>query len=261
MSSSINTVNILGYQISNSGLTGDVELAWRLIKSDNAGHYMACANPHSLVVASGDTLFKSSLKNADILVPDGAGIVLAAKVLNLPLNERVAGTEFFLGLTEIAEKNGGLNYFFLGSTAEVLVLIAQRLKVNFPSIKVCGTYSPPFRDEFSEEDNARMIDAVNSSKPDVLWVGMTAPKQEKWIYENRSKLHVPFIAAIGAAFDFYAGTKKRSSAFWQKMGLEWLPRFLKEPQRLWERNLKSTPIFLGWVLSERMKKSRRYHLN
>jgi N-acetylglucosaminyldiphosphoundecaprenol N-acetyl-beta-D-mannosaminyltransferase len=83
---------------------------------------------------------------------------------------------------------------------------------------------------------------------------MTAPKQEKWIYENQAKLQVPLIGAIGAAFDFFAGTKKRSSGFWQRLGLEWLPRFLKEPRRLWERNLKSIPIFLYWIARERLKK-------
>jgi len=91
----------------------------------------------------------------------------------------------------------------------------------------------------------------------VLWLGKTAPKQEKWIYENQSKLQVPFIAAIGAVFDFYAGTKNRSSDFWINVGLEWLPRFFKEPGRLWERNFKSTPIFLGWVMKEKIKQMMR----
>lgn len=99
-----------------------------------------------------------------------------------------------------------------------------------------------------------MISAVNNARPHVLWVGMTAPKQEKWIYKNKAKLQVPFIGAIGAVFDFYAGTKERSSDFWIKMGLEWLPRFLKEPKRLWERNMKSTPIFLWRIIREKYLK-------
>jgi N-acetylglucosaminyldiphosphoundecaprenol N-acetyl-beta-D-mannosaminyltransferase len=103
---------------------------------------------------------------------------------------------------------------------------------------------------FDESDNQKMITAVNKAKPDILWVGMTAPKQEKWIYENKDRLNVPFIAAIGAVFDFYAGNKMRSSPFWIDLGLEWLPRFIKEPKRLWERNLKSTPVFLWWILRQ-----------
>ena len=106
---------------------------------------------------------------------------------------------------------------------------------DFPNIKVT-THSPPFKPEFSEEDNRQMIEAINQASPDVLWVGMTAPKQEKWIYQNKDKLNVKFIGAIGAVFDFYAGTVKRSSPWFQKHGLEWLPRLLQEPRLLWYRN-------------------------
>ena len=118
---------------------------------------------------------------------------------------------------------------------------------------VCGLLSPPFKPNFSDAENAAMVSAINETRPDVLWVGMTAPKQEKWIYQNRDKLKVPLIAAIGAVFDFYAGTKIRSSDFWQRLGLEWFPRFLKEPKRLWERNMKSTPIFVSWIVKEKIR--------
>jgi N-acetylglucosaminyldiphosphoundecaprenol N-acetyl-beta-D-mannosaminyltransferase len=226
-------LDLFGYQISNKGLAGDVNSALDFIKSGDSGHYMACVNPHSLTVAAKDNVFQQALKRADILIPDGTGIVIAAKILGLPCTEKVAGTDFFLGLSREANKRGGIRYFL--------------------AIEVCGTYSPPFKTEFSQEDNSAMISVINNARPDVLWIGMTAPKQEKWIYENRSKLQVPFIAAIGAVFDFYAGTKNRSSEFWIRIGLEWLPRFLKEPKRLWERNLKSTPIFLWWVMKEKIK--------
>jgi len=246
------------YSISNIGLAGDVCFALEAIKNKSTGAYMACANPHSLVIASKDVLFESALKNADILLPDGTGIIIAAKILGLPCTEKVAGTDFFLGLSRKAnEEKRGIKYFFLGSSKKTLKLIEERMKRDFPCIEVCGTYSPPFKAKFSKEENEAMIDAVNNAGADVLWVGMTAPKQEKWIYENRDKLDVPFAAAIGAVFDFYAGTRKRSSGFWITIGLEWLPRFLKEPGRLWERNLKSTPIFLGWVLKEKIKQMMR----
>ena len=98
-----------------------------------------------------------------------------------------------------------------------------------------------------------MIEAVNTAKPDVLWVGMTAPKQEKWIYQNRDKLDVKFIGAIGAVFDFYAGTVKRPHPIFQKMGLEWLPRLCSEPRRLWRRNFVSNPLFMLRVIKARLK--------
>jgi len=252
----MSSLDLFGYQISNKGLAGNVISALDFIKSGDLGHYMACANPHSLTVAAKDNIFRQALKRADILIPDGTGIIIAAKILGLPCTEKVAGTDFFLGLSREANKRGGIKYFFLGSSEKVLGLIEERMKRDFPAFEVCGTYSPPFKAEFSKEENEAMIDAVNNVRPDVLWVGMTAPKQEKWIYENRDKLNVPFMAAIGAVFDFYAGTKQRSSGFWITIGLEWLPRFLKEPRRLWERNLKSTPIFLWWIIKEKIRQIR-----
>lgn len=247
------TADLFGYTISAAGLQEDVATSFDLIKSGKSSHYLACANPHSMVVASKDSLFRDALKNASLLVPDGAGIVLAAALLKKPTIERVAGFEFFKALSDHASHQGGTRYFFLGSSKHVLDLIESRFRKEYPNITVCGTLSPPFKSEFSEEENNAMVSMVNAAYPDVLWVGMTAPKQEKWIYQNRDKLKVPFIGAIGAVFDFYAGTKKRSSPFWQKLGLEWLPRFLKEPRRLWERNLKSTPIFLWWIVRERIR--------
>ncbi|MEA4949331.1 MAG: WecB/TagA/CpsF family glycosyltransferase [Petrimonas sp.] len=245
--------NIFGYRISRRGIHDDIKCIYDIILSGEPGHYLACANPHSLVVAASDPLFRDALQNADLLVPDGVGVLLASKLLKDSVKERVAGFEVFKALSEHAANHGGARYFFLGSSRHVLDLIATRMQREFPFITICGTYSPPFRDSFSESENKMMIEAINQATPDVLWVGMTAPKQEKWIYQNRNKLKVPFIGAIGAVFDFYAGTKKRSSPFWQKLGLEWLPRFLKEPRRLLERNLKSTPIFLWWVLKEKLK--------
>jgi len=244
---------LFGYNISRCKTTEITAEAFELSKESSKGSYMACANPHSLTVAANDNIFQQALKSFDILIPDGTGIIIAAKILGLPCTEKVAGTDFFLGLSCEANKRRGVKYFFLGSSEKVLKLIEERMKRDFPAIEVCGIYSPPFKTEFSQEDNSAMISAINNAQPDVLWVGMTAPKQEKWIYENKSKLQVPFIAAIGAVFDFYAGTKNRSSDFWIRIGLEWLPRFLKEPRRLWERNLKSTPIFLGWVMKEKIK--------
>jgi N-acetylglucosaminyldiphosphoundecaprenol N-acetyl-beta-D-mannosaminyltransferase len=246
--------NLFGYQVSCRGIDGDIALARQLIASKTAGRFLACANPHSLVVASQDEAFSRALKAADLLIPDGKGILLAGRALSLPIQERVAGSEFFRGLTVALSKEGGGRYFFLGSTRQVLRLITERLAREFPNIEVCGTLSPPFRAEFSDEENRAMVAAVNDAQPDVLWVGMTAPKQEKWIDENRKRLQVPLIGAIGAVFDFYAGTKKRSAVFWQSLGLEWLPRFLREPRRLWERNLKSTPLFLYWIAREMIRK-------
>jgi len=254
ITAALNVSSLFGYWVSHQGAQGDIAKTREFIASGGHGHYMACANPHSLVVASRDQQFCKALKCADLLIPDGAGILVAARALNLPIKERVAGFEFFQGLSVELAKNGGGRYFFIGSSEHVLGLITQNLNLEFPEITVCGTLSPPYKPEFSAEENAAMVAAINAAQPDVLWVGMTAPKQEKWIYENRGKLEVPFTGAIGAVFDFYAGTRQRSSGFWQRIGLEWLPRFFREPRRLWERNMKSTPIFLYWIAKEKIKR-------
>jgi len=244
-------VDILGFRISAEGLERDVARAVEWVEAKHSCRYMACANPHSLVVAFRDRQFRDALQKADLLTPDGVGIVLAARFLNRPLTRRVIGYDFFTALTASLAMKKETKYFFLGSSEQVLELMVRRLEREFPFITVSGTYAPPYRDSFSDEENALMIEAINEARPDVLWVGMTAPKQEKWIYENRARLQVPFISAVGAVFDFYAGTAERSPLIWQNLGMEWLYRFLREPERLWERNLVSTPKFIWMVLREK----------
>jgi N-acetylglucosaminyldiphosphoundecaprenol N-acetyl-beta-D-mannosaminyltransferase len=254
---------VLGYHVSTRGLKADVSLALEMAGSTASTDVVDCINPHSIVVAKEDREFREALSRASILLPDGAGIVLGAKLLGLPIRERVAGTEFFLSLSELAQEKGGLRYFFLGSTPTVLDTIQRKLAQDFPSIRVCGTQSPPFREAFSPQENRAMVQAVNEAKPHVLWVGMTAPKQEKWIEANRTVLEVPLVCAVGAVFDFYSGAKKRAPEWARNLGLEWLPRLLREPRRLWRRNLRSTPIFLKdiaiEVMSARRNEKRRNH--
>lgn len=142
-------------------------------------------------------------------------------------------------------------FYFLGSTPETLAAIERRMVLDYPNLILAGTFSPPFKADYSEAELADMIDAINASSADVLWVGLTAPKQEKWIHQNRARLNVRFAGAIGAVFDFYTGRIKRSHPVYQKLGLEWLPRLLQEPRRLWRRMGVSAPIFLWHVFRQR----------
>jgi len=248
-----NTVDLFGFRISAEGLEHDVDQAERWVGEGGGFRYMACANPHSLVVATTDEVFRNALQGADLVTPDGVGIVLATNFLNLPLHQRVVGYDFFMALTKRLAAKGGKRFFFLGSSDRVLQRIVERFNREFPAIEICGTYTPPFRDAFSADENEKMVAAVNAARPDVLWVGMTAPKQEKWIFENRNNLMVPFASAIGAVFEFYAGTTVRAPEVWQRMGLEWFYRFAREPSRLWERNLVSTPKFIRMVLKAKFR--------
>jgi len=204
-------------------------------------------NPHSYCIAEKDAKFKSALLDSDILLPDGIGIVWASKMLSDEKVSKIAGYDIFIYLLEYLEKMNG-KCFFLGASQEALTLIRAKALLEYPNVTI-EVYSPPYKNEFTEEDSAVMCSKVNSFNPDVLFVGMTAPKQEKWVHEYRDVLNAEIICCIGAVFDFYAGTVKRPSQFWISIGLEWLPRFLKEPKRLAERNLVSTPKFIFEVLS------------
>ncbi len=243
--------NILGYTISNKSLNGNVAAALDIIKQNHKG-YVACMNPHSYIVALKDTLFSESLKKANILLPDGTGIIIASNILNGDIKKRVAGYEFFEGLSSATNRNGKVKHFFLGSSETVLNLIREKFELEYKNIQLVGTYSPPYKNEFDKNDTLKMIDAVNHAEPDILWVGMTAPKQEKWIYENIDQLDVNIACAIGAVFDFYAGTISRSPKWAIKYGLEWLPRLIREPARLFKRNFISSPQFLYCVFREKL---------
>jgi N-acetylglucosaminyldiphosphoundecaprenol N-acetyl-beta-D-mannosaminyltransferase len=246
-------VKLFGYSVSNNGLKGDIQFGWRVINSSERSKYVACATSNSLIVASKDIIFQKALKNADLLIPDSFGILLAARILRLPIPEQVTGFDFFVEFTKFFNKKGGGRFFFLGSTETVLKLIVNKLGKNFPQIHVCGTFSPPFKDNFSKRENEAMIKAINQAVPDVLWIGMSAPKQEKWIFENRKFLNVSLIVAIGAVFDFYAETIKRPNKIWQKLGMEWFIRFIKEPKRIWKRALISIPHFFIMMISEKIR--------
>ena len=142
----------------------------------------------------------------------------------------------------------------MGSTPKNLEKIKNKMALRYPNITIAGTFSPPFKSQFNDDDEIKMINEINRAKPDVLWVGMTAPKQEKWIYKNKEKLDVYFIGAIGAVFDFFTGNVKRPQSWFLKHGLEWLPRLIQEPKRLWRRNMVSGPAFILSVLKHRFKK-------
>ena len=208
-------------------------------------------NAHSYNTALKDKLFAEALMNGDALVPDGASIVMACRKLHAVSQpkERIAGWDLFVFEMDKLNRKGG-KCFFMGSSEKVLALIRQRAAVDYPNIEI-ETYSPPYKPEFSQEDNQAIIDAINRAKPDLLWIGMTAPKQEKWTYAHWKKLNVHcHVGNIGAVFDFYAGTVKRAPLWWQRHGLEWAYRLLKEPRRMWRRYVVGNMLFLYNVYKE-----------
>jgi len=210
-------------------------------------HWLACINPHSYVVARRDDAFSTALRAARWLIPDGVGIVIAGRILGRPLPGRITGADIFDGVMAHLNTTGSA-VFFLGGTEHTLDLIKDKLAVNYPKIRLAGTYSPTFKPEYTAVEINHMVELVNNSDADVLWVGLTAPKQEKWIHANCDRLNVSFAGAVGAVFDFYTGQVKRSPLIYRRLGLEWLPRLLQQPKRLWRRMFISAPIFLLNVL-------------
>jgi len=202
-------------------------------------------NAHSYNNALKDELFAEALTNGDALIPDGVSIVKAFKWKHWPNGpkERIAGADLFQMEMDRLSARGG-RCFFLGSSEKVLSMIKERAAKDYPNIEVL-TYSPPYKPEFSDEENREMINVVNAADPDLLWIGMTAPKQEKWAYAHWKELNIHcHCGTIGAVFDFYAGTVQRAPLFWQRHGLEWLYRLLKEPRRMWRRYIIGNALFL-----------------
>ena len=249
------TENVLGYQITNAASNLCVNQIIKWIKEDGLPRSFVCANPHSMIVAEKDELFQEAIHDSDLVTPDGTGIVLASKILGGSIRQRVTGSDIFEGVCNKLNEIGGMSCFFLGSTEKTLIAIKEKMSEEYPNIVFAGSYSPPYKPEFNEKENRLMINAVNEVNPDVLWVGMTAPKQEKWVYQHKEHLKVKFVGSVGAVFDFYIGQVKRSHPFMQKIGLEWLPRLIQEPCRLFRRNFVSSPLFLYRVYGQRFRKN------
>lgn len=210
-------------------------------------------NAFSYDNARKDVLFSEALQKGDVLIPDGISIVKACRFLNAKSQpkERIAGWDLFVYEMEKLNRVGG-KVMFLGSSDAVLNLIRQRVAEKYPKIEV-DTYSPPYKPVFSDEDNEAMISAINHSNPDLLWIGMTAPKQEKWAYTHLDRLDVHcHIGTIGAVFDFFAGTVKRAPERWQRAGLEWLYRLLSEPRRMWRRYFIGNAKFIYYIMVEKI---------
>lgn len=208
-------------------------------------------NAHSYNTALKDDFFAEALMKGDALIPDGASIVMACRKLKAKSQpkERIAGWDLFTMEMERLNRKGG-TCFFMGSSEKVLKLIREKGKTVYPNIRI-ETYSPPYKPEFSEAENREIIEAINRANPDLLWIGMTAPKQEKWAYRHWNELHIHcHCGTIGAVFDFFAGTMERAPMWWQEHSLEWLYRLIKEPKRMWRRYIIGNTLFIRNVMRE-----------
>jgi N-acetylglucosaminyldiphosphoundecaprenol N-acetyl-beta-D-mannosaminyltransferase len=208
-------------------------------------YLISTLNANAFNVCLKDRDFYNALLHSDILIPDGIGVVMASGFITGNRLKKISGYDLFIYEMEQLNESGR-SCFFLGSSAYVLNLIRLRAEVDYPNVKM-GFYSPPYKSVFSREDSQYMIDVVNAFSPEVLFVGMTAPKQEKWAADHFAELHTSHVCCIGAVFDFYAGTVKRAPQWMISLGLEWFYRLVREPKRLWRRYLIGNSVFL-WLL-------------
>jgi len=249
-------VEILGIKINNLSMQKAVEEIEKFIK-EKSSKYIVTPNLDHLVKLQKDSEFKKIYNEAHLVLCDGLPIVWISRILGMPLKERVAGSDLFIELCKVSAQKG-YKLFFLGGRENASVKASEVLRRKYPGIRIVGIYSPPFGFEKNKEENEKIIKMIKEAKPDILFVGLGAPKQEKWIYAHYRELGVPVSIGIGASFEFAAGIIKRAPKFLQKIGLEWFWRILTEPKRLWRRYLVDDMRFLvKIILTVILKKNER----
>jgi|APIni6443716594_1056825.scaffolds.fasta_scaffold79003_2 N-acetylglucosaminyldiphosphoundecaprenol N-acetyl-beta-D-mannosaminyltransferase len=238
-----NSVNLFGLSISNLTFE-EALLAIRAYLEDNRKHYIFTPNTDHVVRLQRDPLFKKAYERASLVLPDGAPLLWASRLLKCPLKERVTGIDLFFSLCSLAAARGYRAYF-LGARPDVLRRAMGRLSHQFDTLRIAGSHHGYFKSDDSP------IGLINTARPDILFVGMGSPKQELWIHGNISKIDTRVALCVGGSFDILAGDKKRAPYLLQKVGMEWAWRMILEPRRLWRRYLIDDMKFLKLVLNER----------
>jgi N-acetylglucosaminyldiphosphoundecaprenol N-acetyl-beta-D-mannosaminyltransferase len=220
---------------------------WR---AKGESHYVTITNPHSVMLCHRDKKMREATTGAALTMPDGVGIIIAANILGYKSNGRVTGPTLMLKVCDWGRKYG-YRHFLYGGAKGIAERLAVRLSNIYPGLKVVGTYCPPFRHLSAIEDED-IVKKINATKPDIIWVSLGAPKQEKWMAAHLSKVHATAMIGVGAAFDFHSGNIKWSPPWVRKIGIEWAYRLAQNPRRMWRRNLDS-PIFLTKVVCQRLR--------
>lgn len=238
---------LFGVMLSNSSLRSILEIVEHSLKNNHkiSVHFI---NAFNIVSARGDKSYQVALGKSSINLCDGMSIYYSAKIIGKRIIERISGNDFFESIMKLSESMGYRNYF-LGTTLETLYRMEFLLREKYPALIQAGSYAPG-QYPFSDEENRLIIQKINESKPDIVWVGISSPQQDIWIEENGTYLESSVIAGVGAVFNFQAGVVKRCPPWLQKLGAEWLFRLIMEPRRLWRRYLIGNTIFIYLVLKE-----------
>lgn len=246
----LDKVKMFSVYIHNVTLNQACNEIIKLAKNNNESDFVLTPNVDHIVKLNKDMSFKRVYDNASLVLADGMPLVWASKLLKKPLLERVSGSDVFPEVCKMASVNN-LKVFFLGGLEGVAASAAKKLQEESPGLKVVGTYSPPFGFEKDKVENTKIINMIREANPDILFVGLGAPKQEKWIFNNIEELKTPVALGIGASFDFVAGSIKRAPLWMRNKGLEWFWRFCNEPIRLFKRYFIEDLKFLYLLFKEK----------
>jgi N-acetylglucosaminyldiphosphoundecaprenol N-acetyl-beta-D-mannosaminyltransferase len=236
-------VDICGVRHSVVDYAGALSLFETWIRRRRQAHQVCVSNVHTTIACRRDAGLRRIAGKAALVTMDGQPLRWYANLIHRTgLEDRLCGPDLMLRTIEYGLERGWRHYF-LGGRPEVLDALCDKLKRNYPELVIAGAYSPPFR-ELTETEDAELVERINAAGTDVLWVGLGAPKQEKWIASHLECVKAPVQVGVGAAFDFHAGSIKRAPLFMQRSGLEWFYRVSQDP-RLFSRYLSTNPVFLG----------------
>jgi N-acetylglucosaminyldiphosphoundecaprenol N-acetyl-beta-D-mannosaminyltransferase len=244
-------VNIAGIEIDTYSFHEVVQIITHHVCSSGIPSYVVTPNAQHILSLQKDRHFRDIYRQALLVVPDGVSLLWSAKFLQTPLNGRVNGTDLFEKLCAVGEQKG-LKIFLLGGRPGAARKAKNILQNSHPGLKIVGTHCPPYGFESNAEELAIINDKIKAAAPDILFVGLGAPKQEYWIHANYQKLAVPISIGIGVSFEMVAKMVQRAPVWMQKWGLEWLFRLLIEPKRLWKRYILGNPQFIFLVLMQRL---------
>lgn len=216
--------------------------------------YIVTPNADTVVKVQKDAHFRRIYEGATLSVPDGMSLIWAGHFLGTPFKEKVSGSDVFVQACRAASRKGW-RVFLLGARPGIAQQAAKNLQRDMQDLKVVGTYSPSFGFESKDEENERIVAMIQQAKPDIVFVALGSPKQEKWMDKYKDACGVPVYVSVGISFDFVAGTVKRAPLWMQRAGLEWFWRLLVEPKRLWKRYLVEDPIFFWFVLKQKWAKN------
>lgn len=248
--------NVLGVAVSAIDLPSAVNLAARWIDAAEPG-YICLTGVHGIMEARADEAFKLILNRAAINLPDGMPMTWVGRLQGFRHIDRVFGPDFMDALCRLSVQRGYRNFLY-GGQPGVAELLRHNLEQKFPGLQISGTYTPPFS-SLTPDEEREIIARVRQAKPHILWVGLSTPKQERFMAQYLHRLQMPLMVGVGAAFDYHTGRIRDCSPWVKRAGLQWAHRAMQDPGRLWKRYLRNNPAFL-WHIAAQISGLRRYSL-